>query len=139
MAKQNTKRDEAREDRIHMEIIADANGPEEQAMGWYYYLQDQLKFPFTAECVAKRSISPLHVKDKVDVIDMPGEDECEHEMFVAVRWNKESLAVPLSQLKPTGATDDQTKQAVDDWHFKTGTIGSGWATNSEVAPIAAQQ
>ena len=30
--------DEEREQRIMMEIIADANGPEEQAMGWYYYL-----------------------------------------------------------------------------------------------------
>jgi len=27
--------DEAREERISMEIIVDANGPEEQAMGWY--------------------------------------------------------------------------------------------------------
>src|SRR5438132_11142629 len=120
MAKQSTKRDEAREDRIHMEIIVDAYGPEEQAMSWYYYLQEQLQFPFTAGCVAKRSSSPLHVKDKAEVIDMPSEDECEHEMFVTVRWNKESLAVPLSQLKPTGATDDQTKQAVDDWHYWIG-------------------
>jgi len=38
----------AREDRIHMEIIVDAYGPEEQAMGWYYYLEDKLDFPFRA-------------------------------------------------------------------------------------------
>jgi len=31
-----------RENRISEEIIVDANGPEEQAMGWYYYLQDTL-------------------------------------------------------------------------------------------------
>jgi hypothetical protein len=36
---------EEREERIHMEIIADAYGPEEQAMGWYFYLQDSLGFP----------------------------------------------------------------------------------------------
>jgi hypothetical protein len=29
-------KDEEREERIHMEIVVDANGPEEQAMGWYY-------------------------------------------------------------------------------------------------------
>jgi hypothetical protein len=29
-------RDEEREQRITMEIIVDAYGPEEQAMGWYY-------------------------------------------------------------------------------------------------------
>ena len=31
-------KDEEREVRINMEIVVDANGPEEQAMGWYNYL-----------------------------------------------------------------------------------------------------
>jgi hypothetical protein len=39
-------REVVREDRIHNEAIADANGPEEQAMGWYYYLDDKIRFPF---------------------------------------------------------------------------------------------
>jgi len=30
------KRDRVREERIPNEIIVDANGPEEQVMGWYY-------------------------------------------------------------------------------------------------------
>jgi hypothetical protein len=30
------ERDEERENRIVSEIIVDAYGPEEQAMGWYY-------------------------------------------------------------------------------------------------------
>ena len=30
-------KDEEREERIHMEIIVDAYGPEEQAMGWYNF------------------------------------------------------------------------------------------------------
>jgi hypothetical protein len=29
------KRDPTREDRIRDEVTVDANGPEEQAMGWY--------------------------------------------------------------------------------------------------------
>jgi hypothetical protein len=29
------KKNKEREERITMEIIVDANGPEEQAMGWY--------------------------------------------------------------------------------------------------------
>ena len=60
-----TKKDKEREARITMEIIVDANGPEEQAMGWYYYLEDKLHFPFTAICNEKRSISPLRVNDEV--------------------------------------------------------------------------
>jgi hypothetical protein len=31
-----------------MEIIVDALGPEEQAMGWYYYIEEKLQFPFSA-------------------------------------------------------------------------------------------
>ena len=34
------KKDPVREDRIHFEAIADANGPEEQAMGRYCYLEE---------------------------------------------------------------------------------------------------
>lgn len=86
-------------------------------MGWYYYLQEQLKFPFMATCVTKRAASPLCVKDEVQVIGMPSEDECEHEMFVTVRWNKDRLAVPLAQLRPISATHERTKQGVEDWHY----------------------
>ena len=111
------KRDEEREQRISMEIVVDAHDEDERAMGWYYYLEDQLQFPFTATCIAKRAISPLRVKDEVEVIGMPSEDECGREMFVTIRWEKEGLAVPLSQLKPIADIDEQTKQAVGDWHY----------------------
>jgi hypothetical protein len=111
------KRDPEREQRIMMEIVVDAHDEQERAMGWYYYLQDQLQFPFTAVCIAKRPTSPLRVKDEVEVIEMPGEDECEHEIFVTIRWEQEGLAVPLAQIRPIAATDEQTKQAVADWHY----------------------
>jgi Calcium binding len=117
MARAKQRHDPEREQRITMEIVVDAYDAQERAMGWYYYLQDQVQFPFTATCIAKRAISPLRVKDEVEVIGMPGEEECEHEMFVTIRWEKEGLAVPLSQLKPISRTDEQTKQAIEDWHY----------------------
>lgn len=118
MAKTPRKRNKDREHRISMEIIVDAHDEQERAMGWYYYLEDQLQFPFTATCVAKRAISPLRPEDEVEVIGMPGEDVCSHEMFVTIRCDrKDGLAVPLSQLKPTGDADEQTLQAVEDWHY----------------------
>src|SRR5262245_59150371 len=46
------------EERITMEIIVDAYGPEEQALGWYYYLENNLHVPFRARCIATRTISP---------------------------------------------------------------------------------
>lgn len=100
-----------------MEIVADAHDAEERAMGWYCYLQDRIEFSFTAICVAKRAISPLRVKDEVEVTGMADEDECEHEMFVTMPWEKDGLAVPLSQLRPIADTHERTKEAVADWHY----------------------
>lgn len=117
MAKGRPKREEERENRITMEIVVDAYDAQERAMGWYCYLLDQLQFPFTAKCIAERAISPLQLKDEVEVNEMAGEDECEHEIFVTIRWEKKGLAVPLSQLKPTNSTEEQTKEAVADWHY----------------------
>ena len=52
--------DDEREERITMEIVVDAYSPEEQALGWYYYLEDKLHVPFTAKCVVQRATSPPH-------------------------------------------------------------------------------
>lgn len=117
MAKTKPRLNKDREERIAMEIIVDAYGPEEQAMGWYYYLEEMLQLPFTAVCSVKRAISPLHVKDEVEVIGMASEEECEKELFVTIRWERDGLAVPLSQLTPTSDTAIQTKLAVEDWHY----------------------
>jgi hypothetical protein len=111
------RRERERERRIALEIVVDAYDTHERAMGWYYYLEEQLKFPFMATCTNKRVISPLRVKDEVRVVGMPGEDECEHEMFVTIRWERDRLAVPLAQLRPISATDKRTKQGVEDWHY----------------------
>ena len=109
-------RDEAREERITMEAVVDANGPDEQAMGWYYYLEGKLNVPFTAQCIAERRISPLKVGETVQVTGMAPEEECEHEMFVEVTWINRSLAVPLAQLEPVDA-DESTQEGALDWQY----------------------
>ena len=63
-------KDEEREERITMEIIVDAYGPEEQALGWYYYLDQNLHFPFSARCVTRRSISPLKPGEKAAILEV---------------------------------------------------------------------
>lgn len=110
------KEDEVRENRIEMEVVVDAYDEVERAMGWYCYLDDHLTFPFPARCISKRAASPLRVEDEVKVVGMPSERECEHEMFVKIRWKGKNLAVPLSQLELMGA-DEQTREAVADWHY----------------------
>ena len=111
------RRDPKREHRITMEVVVDAHDTEEQAMGWYCYLEEKLEFPFTAICIAERAISLLRKGDEVEVLEMAPENECRHEMFVGMRWERRPLAVPLSQLRPIAATDKQTKEAVADWQY----------------------
>lgn len=99
-----------------MEIIVDAYSPEEQAMGWWVYLDGHLRFPWRARCIAERAISPLRGGETVEVTAMAPEEECEHEMFVMVRWQRRTLAVPLAQLEGVGV-DEETQQAIEDWHY----------------------
>ena len=109
-------KDEEREERINMEIIVDAYGPEEQASGWYNYLSNTLQFPFSARCIVRRTTSPLEPGDEVEVVDMAPDEDCEHEMFVLIRWKQRQLAVPLMQLEGI-QVDEQTQQAIEDWHY----------------------
>lgn len=109
-------RDEAREFRIRDEAIVDAHDGEEQAIGWYYYLDDRLHFPFQAQCVAERSVSPLRQGESVAVEGLADTDACRAEMFVLIRWQERTFGVPLAQLLPVDV-DPDTAEAVADWHY----------------------
>lgn len=110
------KQDKQRERRIQEEIVVDAYGSEEQAMGWYYYLEEHLRFPFRAKCIAQRAISPLRKGQEVEVVGLAPAEECDREMFITVPWEQRTLAVPLAQLEPIHA-DKMTCQSVEDWHY----------------------
>ena len=87
------KENKEREDRITMEVVVDAYGPEEQALGWYYYLEEKIKFPFAAKCVWERSISPLQLDEIVNVMAWLDEDDCRVEMFVMIEWADRGFGV----------------------------------------------
>jgi hypothetical protein len=110
------EKDDVREERIDMEVVVDAYDEEERAMGWYYYLDDKLAFPFQARCIAERRSSPLQQGEVVEVTGMAPADDCAHEMFIAVQWQGRQLAVPLSQLEGI-AVDEATQEAIGDWHY----------------------
>jgi hypothetical protein len=111
-----SQKDPGREDRIYNDIIVDANGPEEQAMGWYCYLDDKIRFPFQAKCIAAKLVSPLRKGESVEVQRMAPEDVCSSEMLVLIRWQGRTMAVPLSQLVATDP-DQSTAEAIGDWHY----------------------
>lgn len=113
------KEDKEREERIEMEIVVDAYNEEERAMGWYYYLENRMRFPFKAKSITERPISPLKKGEVVEVVGMAPEEDCEKEMFVEIRWQDRTFGVPLSQLEGI-EVDEGTQQAVHDWCYWTG-------------------
>ena len=54
-----------------MRTVVTVYDPDERMMGWYHYLKSQLRFPFRATCAARRVVSPLRIKDEVEVVGMP--------------------------------------------------------------------
>jgi hypothetical protein len=65
----------------------DAYGPEEQALGWYYYLENRIRFPFQAKCIRAKAISPLLKGETVEVRRSAPEDACASDMFVLIQWH----------------------------------------------------
>lgn len=113
------ERDEHREERIVMRAIVDAYGAEEQAMGWYCYLEDEMTFPFEACCSTRRRTSALKVGERYEISGMADEEDCDAEMYVMARFGDDELAVPLSQLEPVEELDEETREAIMDWKYWT--------------------
>ena len=105
------RKDRIREERIRNEAVVDAYGPEEKVMGWYYYLENKLRFPFQAKCITSMVVSPLRKGETVEVRRMAPEEACAGEMLVLIRWQSRNLAAPLSQLVATDA-DEPTIEAI---------------------------
>ena len=113
------ERDDIREERITDEAIVDAYSPEEQIMGWYYYLDDKIE-PFTRKCIKEIITSPLEPDEQVEVVGMAPANVCDKgEMYVLINWQGRQLGVPLKQIGPVEA-NEETQEAVEDWHYWVG-------------------
>jgi hypothetical protein len=113
------ERDNEREHRIEMEIVVDAYSSEEQAMGWYCYLEDMLDFPFGAKWLTQGHQSPSQ-SETVSVVGMAPEEECSTEMYVEVLYQdgdaKDIFTARLYDIEPLKA-NEQTQEAIADWHY----------------------
>ena len=90
------RRNRIRKERIRDEIIVDAYGPEEQALGWYYYLGTKVQFPFTARCIGSKVVSPLRKGETLEVRGLAPEDSCAHEVDSPRQLQTEPLRFSLA-------------------------------------------
>lgn len=87
---------EERERRIQDEAIVDAYGSQEQALGWYYYLEERIIFPFKARCLYSRKTSSLKVGEVVKVLELAEENDCTSDMIIIVQFQCRTVQVPLA-------------------------------------------
>lgn len=116
----SVERDETRENRIATEIIVDAEDKEDRAMGWYYYLDDTLDFPFMGKWKKKSRKTSTIEEKPVEVLGMAPEDDCLKDMYVEVAYigGKEDdiHSAKLSDIEPIDV-DDDTQEAIADWMY----------------------
>ncbi|WPF87370.1 calcium-binding protein [Cyanobacterium aponinum AL20118] len=101
--------DSQREERIDFEIVVDAYDEEERRMGWYYYLQDNLNFPFSAKWLNRK-------ERDVIVVDLSSEDDCLDDISVVVEYDNDQFSAKLDDIEPIGV-DETTQTVVDDWKY----------------------
>jgi len=107
----------AREKRIYNDVIVEAYESSDVVICWLVYFEENLAFPFEAECIETRKISPLRKGEKITALELLSEDEnLGGDFFVRIEWMGRKMGVPLSQLKPL-KTDKETKQAIEDWQY----------------------
>ena len=112
-----SKIDQAREERIQNEIIVDCYNESERFGGWCCYLEEKLKFPFGALCIATSPVSPLKRGEQIEVIGMLDDERYEPgEIFVRIRWRGRKMGVPLAHLQAVNVAPESA-QATADWHY----------------------
>jgi hypothetical protein len=117
MNKKRPKRAAEREERIANEIIVDCYNEHEAWTGWYCCLEERLPFPFEAECIKSRKMSPLKPGERVTVLRMLHDDANDlGEMIVEVEWHDRTMAIPLAQIKVSNV-DEEAAEAIADWHY----------------------
>ena len=107
------------------QAIVDAYGAEERAMGWYYYLENQLRFPFQARCTVSKVVSPLSKGETVQILRMAPEDSM---------LRRHARADPLARPEIGGASVPTGRIESDESTAKpsaTGITGSRRATFSD--------
>ncbi|WP_066424731.1 calcium-binding protein [Anabaena sp. 4-3] len=116
----SVERDETRENRIATEILVDAEDKEDRAMGWYYYLDDTLDFPFMAKWKKKSRKTSTIEEKSVEVLGMAPEDDCLKDMYVEVAYiggkDDDVYSAKLSDIEAIDV-DAETQEAIADWMY----------------------
>lgn len=106
------------EEKIWNEILIDCKDDIEQNMSWFYYVQDELEFPFIAY-VALKELTGREVLKRVNVVRMSSDDsnfEKNFNLTVEVEFDDCILEFPLSKLERIKASES-TVNVIEIWNY----------------------
>jgi hypothetical protein len=110
-----------RQDRIEDEVIVDCYDEYEMAMGWFYYLEDNLIFPFKAMVLENSEINGLKEGETVDVYELVNrsvEDVSMDDFIatVAIQKSEECYEIPLHFIRGVDC-DRIMDNVIEDWRY----------------------
>ncbi|MDJ0564163.1 MAG: calcium-binding protein [Pseudanabaena sp.] len=98
------------------EIEVDVCDEAERAMGWYYYLENKITFPFLAKWKKKAKKIGLIIEKEVEVLGMASEEDRESNIYVELAYTGEQDDTFIANLSDIEAInlDPDTKEAIAD-------------------------
>jgi hypothetical protein len=106
---------------IEDEIIVDCYDEYEMAMGWFYYLSENMSFPFKAKISVKHSVGSLKKGDIVNVVELMNSDEDMIPIYtfkatVGIEYGEHIYDVPLEMIEGIDC-DKETDEVIDVWRY----------------------
>lgn len=111
-------KNEAFERRLYEEIIVDCRDEYEQRMSWFYFVQDEMCFPFEAK-IELRKRGGGKILKKVNVIDLSSDYTNSERIFdlkVAVELEDYIIEIPLAKLIEANGTEE-TNEVIEIWEY----------------------
>ncbi len=113
-----SKKNVSYEDKLYDEILVDCKDVYEQNMSWYYYVCDELEFPFKAKTELKKRTGQKELKE-VEVLGL-SEDSCDFEesfdLKVDIVLNEYIIQIPLKNLKDVNGSE-KTTETIGIWKY----------------------
>ena len=111
------QKDKEREDRIRDEAIPDAHGEIEEAMSWYYYIEENLAFPMQAK-VKLRLRGGKTEEKAVKIVEVDSKSE---ESLILRLGITEGRSDRVQYISPEDIvrinTSDENLEILNDWLY----------------------
>ena len=94
----------------------------EQAWSWCRHLEDKLRVPFPARCIAQHAVlaAPSRRRGRRDCRDGSRGGVQAFEMFVLTRWERPDPRGPPCHSWKAWRWTSRPAEAIEDWHYWVG-------------------